>query len=211
MLRLVVLVMSVMVWLPAFAQCDPAIRLEVGRPEGTEAEPTVVYAKAISGCRVTAMRVYVDYKLIYEQHGQSTINARLVMGRGFHRVVVQAWNSAGTMAKNERYITSEGDPVEPIVGCESDRLGAFFTGASIPYIENSPAQMGMVGRTDAGRITSMRLYVDGVDRAQVYGTSGYCLPAALISLKPGYHFINVQGWDSFGRIHLGGSIVKVDH
>jgi hypothetical protein len=48
-----------------------------------------------------------------------------------------------------------------------------------------------------------------VDRAQTWGTTGYCLPAALMSLSPGYHFINVQAWTSLGHIFLTGSIVQV--
>lgn len=196
---------------PTFAACDPAITLDVSRPYDGDAaaEPTVVFAKATSGCRVTAMRVYVDYKLIYEIHGQDTINARLVMGFGAHRVVIQAWNSAGALARDERFIVSEGDPVEPLAGCETGSVtGVAYSGDVIPFTTTSPARMGMIGNSDS-RMTSMRLYIDGVNRAQVWGTSGYCLPAEQIVLKPGYHFINVQGWDAAGHIHLSGTIIQV--
>jgi len=179
------------------------------RPDGVESEPVVVSANATSGCAVTAMQVYVDHKLIYAQHGQDTINARIVMGAGSHRVVVQAWNSAGRLAKDVRYIVTNADPVEPPSGCDVFETGATYTGEAIPFTSKSPVRMGMVAKAEAASISSMRLYIDGIDRAQTYGTSGYCLPVALMSLKPGYHFINVQSWDSLGRIRLTGSILQV--
>ena len=67
----------------------------------------------------------------------------------------------------------------------------------------------MGGNPYSGRFSSIRLYIDGVNRAQTYGTTGYCLPAAFLSLKPGYHFINLEAWDSTGRIYLNGTITKV--
>lgn len=191
------------------ATCDPAITLEVSRPIDTEAEPTVVFARATSGCPVTAMRVYSDYKLVYEQHNQATINARLILGAGTHRVGIQAWNSAGALAKDERWIVSTGDSVEPPAGCELAGVsGAVYSGDHIPNDSQSPVWMGMIAAGSAP-IRSMRLYVDGVDRAQTWRTSGYCLPVALISLKPGYHFLTVQAWDTLGFIYMTGSIVHV--
>ncbi len=80
MFRAVVSFVMFLISLPVFAVCDPAIKVTIDRPIGSEAEPTVVGAKATSGCSITTMRVYVDYKLIYEQHNAYTINARLVMG-----------------------------------------------------------------------------------------------------------------------------------
>ena len=195
--------------LPLFATCNSAMTLDISRPFGSEAEPTVIFAKATSGCPVTTMRVYVDYKLIYEQHGQDTINARLVLGAGAHRVGIQAWNSAGTLAKDERFITSYTDGVEPLFGCESGGVdGVIYSGEHVPSDSRSPVWMGMLGHASAP-VTSMRMYIDGADRAQAWGTSGWCLPVALMSLKPGYHFVTIEGWDSQEHIYLTGSIVHV--
>lgn len=211
MVRAAVSFVIFLISLPVFAAvCDPAIRVVIDRPVGSEAEPTVVGARALSGCPIKTMRVYVDYKLIYEQHGSNTINARLVMGAGPHRVAVNAWNSAGAVAKDEAFIVSTADPVEPPVGCDlPDGYGAFYTGDHIPFATKSPVRLGMIGRSESARITSMRLYIDSTDRAQTWGTTGYCLPVALLSLKPGYHFINVQAWDALGHIYLTGSILQV--
>jgi hypothetical protein len=205
--------LCIFVWLLSFpalaAACDPTISLEVRRPTNTEAEPTVVYAKATSGCPVTLTRVYVDNKRLYEQTGLDAINARLVMGKGFHHVVIQAWNSAGALAREDRYVTSTRDPVEPIAGCEYGEQGIAWGGDHIPFTTTSPIRVGMGGNPASGRFTSIRLYIDGVNRAQTYGSTGYCLPAAVLSLKPGYHFITLEAWDSTGRIYLNGTITKV--
>ncbi len=196
--------------IPAVAACDPGITLTITRPTGSEAEPTVVGATANSGCAITTMRVYVDSKLVYEQHGQNFINARLVMGAGPHRVSINAWNSAGAVAHEEQFIVSTADPSEPPVGCDLPQgFGAFYGGDHVPYAAKSPIWVGMIARSESARISSIRLYIDGVDRAQIWGTTGYCLPVALMALKPGYHFINVQSWDSLGHISLTGSIVQV--
>ena len=213
MFRTISFLTSLLLWLgalPALAACDPAISLEVSRPFTMEAEPTVVAAKAVSGCPVTLMRVYVDYKKVYEQHGLATINARLVLGAGTHRVVVQAWNSAGALARDERFTQSSADPVEPIAGCDYAGTGVMWGGDHLPYATSSPVRAGMGARSGSGgQITSMRLYIDGVNRVQLYGTTAYCLPAAYIEMKPGYHFLNLEAWDSNGTIYLTGSIVQV--
>jgi hypothetical protein len=151
--------------LPTFASCDPNITLNVERPFTSESEPTVVAASATSGCRITALSVYVDFKLIYQQQNQNTLDGRL-------------------------------DSVE-------------YTGDHIPYSTKSPVRVGMVAHSDSAPISSMRLYIDGINYAQTWGSSGYCLPVALMSLKPGYHFINVQAWDALGHILLTGSILQV--
>ena len=197
--------------LPAVAACDPTISLDVSRPDGSEAEPVVVAAQVTSGCAVTSIHVYVDDVLTYRQFGQARLDARPVMGAGPHRVTIKAWNTAGAVAREERFIVADADPVEPPAGC-GDALeivqGARYTGAAVPVTTTSPVRVGMVANGPS-RISSMRMYIDGVNRGQVWGTSGYCLPAAMIPLGPGYHFINITAWDAQGNIFHTGSMVRV--
>lgn len=208
MLQTIIVFLLVLSSLPTFASCDPNITLSVERPFTSESEPTVVAASATSGCRITALSVYVDFKLIYQQPNQNTLDGRLVMGNGPHRVVIVAQNSAGRIARDVRYIVTNADPVEPPAGC--DVLDSVeYTGDYIPYSTKSPVRVGMVAHSDSAPISSMRLYIDGINYAQTWGSSGYCLPVALLSLKPGYHFINVQAWDALGHILLTGSILHV--
>jgi hypothetical protein len=195
--------------LPMFAACDPTLNLAVDRPFTSESDPTVVAAKATSGCPITALSVWVDYKLIYQQRGFNTLDARLVMGNGPHRVGIVAENSAGTVVKEVRYILTNADPVEPPAGCDVFQSGVQFTGDHIPYPTTSPVRVGMVAKSDSGQISSIRLYIDGINRAQVWGTSGYCLPVAMLPLKSGLHFVNVEAWDNIGNILLSGSIMQV--
>ena len=209
MSRTAISVVLLLISLPALAACDPNISLDIRRPIDIESEPAVVHAIATSGCPITSMHVYVDYKLIYAQRGQNTINARLVMGPGSHRVAIQAWNSAGTIVKDVRFIINNADPVEPPAGCDIFDTGVIYTGDAIPFTSTSPVRVGMVAKTEGARISSMRMYIDGLNRAETFGTSGFCLPVALMSLKSGLHFINVQAVDSLGHIHLTGSILQV--
>ena len=194
--------------LPMFAACDPSINLVVDRPFTSESDPTVVAAKATSGCPITALSVWVDYKLIYQQRGSDTLDARLVMGNGPHRIGIVAQNSAGAVAGDVRYILTNADPVEPPAGCDVSESGVQFTGDHIPYSVTSPARIGMVAKSDSGPISSIRLYIDGINRAQVWGTSGYCLPVAMLPLKSGLHFVNVEAWDNGGNILLTDRLCK---
>ena len=207
MLRFFVSTLILAVSLPAFAAtCNPTISLSVSRPSNVEWEPTVIAAKVTSGCPVTTIRVYVDSKKLYEQYGPDPINARVVMRPGFHHVVYQAWNSAGAMAREDRYTTSYEVAGEPVAGCEYSENGIAWGGDYIPFTTTSPIRVGMGGNP---RFSSILLYIDGIKRAQTFGTTGYCLPAAFLTLKPGYHFINLEAWDSTGRIYLNGTINKV--
>jgi|ERR1051326_5841253 len=139
MSRATVLLFTLLASLPVFGACNPAITLTVDRPFDVEPEPTVVAAQASSGCRITAISVYVDYKLIYQQHGQNTLSGRLVMGNGPHRVAIVAHNSAGASMKDVRYIVTNADPVEPPAGCDiSDAIQ--YTGDHIPFTTKSPAR-----------------------------------------------------------------------
>jgi hypothetical protein len=160
---------------------------------------------------VTSIHVYVDDVLTYRQFGQAHLDGRLVMGAGPHRITIKAWNTAGGVAREERFIVTDADPVEPPEGC-GDALeivrGAKYTGAAVPVTTTSPVRVGMVANGPS-RISSMRMYIDGVNRAQIWGTSGYCLPAAMISLGPGYHFINITVWDAQGSIFHTGSMMRV--
>jgi len=193
---------------PAFPACDPNITLNVARPLANEAEPTVVAASATSGCPITAISVYVDYKLIYQQRGMSALDGRLIMGAGPHRVAIVAQNSAGAVVKDVRFTITNVDPVEPITGCEAS-ASIQYTGDHIPSPAKSPARMGMLAAGEAASIASMRLYVDGVNRIQTWGSTARCLPVAMVPLKAGTHFINVEAWDALGNISLTGSILEV--
>jgi len=195
---------------PAFAGCDPHITLNVARPFGSEAEPTVVAATAISGCTITAISVYVDYKLIYQQRGINVLDGRLIMGGGPHRVAIVAQNSAGAAVKAVSNIVSVADPVEPIAGCEGS-LPIEYTGDHIPFPAKSPVRVGMLATSESAPISTMLLYIDGVSRIQIWGSTARCLPVALLPLKTGTHFINVEARDALGHISLTGSIMQVVH
>jgi hypothetical protein len=57
-----------------------------------------------STAAITAMRIYVDYVSAYSVNA-SSIDTSLAIAAGTHNLVVQAWDSSGTVFKNSRTIT----------------------------------------------------------------------------------------------------------
>jgi hypothetical protein len=64
----------------------------------------VASAQASSGKTITAMQIYVDNVLAYKVNAAS-LNTSLSLASGAHYIVIQAWDSAGTVYKTPRNIT----------------------------------------------------------------------------------------------------------
>jgi hypothetical protein len=92
----------------ATAACTPgATGVTVCAPTAgsTGASPVHVAAAAKSSSgTITAMRVYVDNVSMYLTH-TGTLDTMVSMPSGSHNMVVQAWDSAGSVYKNARTIT----------------------------------------------------------------------------------------------------------
>lgn len=61
----------------------------------TVTSPVRIVASGTSNNPVTAMQIYVDHQLIYEQKNVGSIDTQVSMLEGLHLVVVKAWDSSG--------------------------------------------------------------------------------------------------------------------
>jgi hypothetical protein len=70
----------------------------------TAGSPVHVVASATSPNQITAMRIYVDNASVYS-NSSNKIDTQVTMATGNHNVVVQAWDSTGTVFKTPLSIT----------------------------------------------------------------------------------------------------------
>jgi PKD repeat protein len=82
----------------------PYVSISVPRHRAIGIAPIKVVASAHSGNPIAGMKIYVDDKLVY-QTTASQINTYLKMARGTRRIIVQAWETNGTLISSSVTIT----------------------------------------------------------------------------------------------------------
>jgi len=148
----------------------------------TVASPVHVVASASSSYPITSMRIYVDNVSVYN-NSSNRIDTSINMATGSRVLVVQAWDSKGTVFKSQITIT-----VNPpgAVTISSPANGATVT---------SPVRV-VASASSSNTITSMQIYVDNVS---VYGNSSNKIDTQL-SMAARSHTVVVQAWDSTSAV-----------
>jgi hypothetical protein len=137
------------------------------------------------------MQVYVDNVLQYEFSGTG-LATPLGIGPGPHQFVVQAWDSAGGIYKNEININ-----VQPVIVTIAAPLSNAILTSPVTVQASVPAE---------APVYAMQIYVDNVLHYQANGTSvNTSLP-----LGSGQHLIVVQAWDNSGATWDSRINVTVD-
>jgi len=144
--------------------------------------PVHVVASASSSYPITSMRIYVDNVSVYN-NSSNRIDTSISMATGSRVLVVQAWDSKGTVFKSQITIT-----VNPpgAVTISSPANGATVT---------SPVRV-VASASSSNTITSMQIYVDNVS---VYGNSSNKIDTQL-TMAAGNHTVVVQAWDSTSAV-----------
>ncbi len=62
-------------------------------------------ASAISGAPIVCMKIYFDSVAVYSANNVSQIDTYIKASKGSHLLVVQAWDSSGTVHKTTVSIT----------------------------------------------------------------------------------------------------------
>lgn len=158
----------------------------------TVTSPVLIDAGSTSATPVSYMQIYVDGVKAYQVSGGS-LNTRLTMSAGAHRVTVQAKNSAGTIFKSTVNITV-GSSTPPCALKTQDPSVTICTpndGSTV----TSPVRV-VAGTTDSSQVTAMKIYLDGT---AVYSISASQLDTK-VAMSNGQHRIAVQAWDKAGRV-----------
>jgi hypothetical protein len=151
----------------------------------TVASPVHVVASATSSNPITFMRIYVDNIDVYDI-AANRIDTSVSMAAGSHNIVVQAWDSKGTVFKAPITITVSAPPPPPGVTVSLPRNGATLA---------SPIHV-VASATSVNPITFMRIYLDNVS---VYGAATNKIDT-LVNTSTGGHNVIVQAWDSKGTV-----------
>jgi hypothetical protein len=157
----------------------------------TVTSPVHVVASASSSNPITSMRIYVDNVSVYN-NSSNRIDTSISMAPGSHLVVVQAWDSKGTVFKSQVNITvSQPGAVT---------ISSPANGATVA----SPVHV-VASASSSNPITSMQIYVDNVS---VYGNSSNKIDT-LVSMAAGSHTVVVQAWDSTGAVFKAQAVITV--
>jgi len=156
----------------------------------TVASPVHVVASAASANPITTMRIYVDNVSAFV-NTTNKIDTLVTMASGRHNVVVQAWDSKGTVFKTAVTITvnSNATPTPtpaPGVTVASPRNGAILA-APVHVVASASSK---------NPITAMRIYVDSTS---VYANTTNKIDT-LVNVATGPHSMVVQAWDSTGAV-----------
>ncbi|MGE5321941.1 MAG: hypothetical protein ACM3SW_03730 [Actinomycetota bacterium] len=157
----------------------------------TVGSPVHVVASASSSQPITVMRIYVDYVSVYKISG-SKIDTLVPMSAGKHNVVVQAWDSAGTVLKQSLSIN--------VTTAAGVTVSSPTNGSTV----GSPVHI-VASASSNNPITVMRIYVDYVS---VYKISGSSIDTSL-AMSAAKHNVVVQAWDSAGTVYKQGMTITV--
>lgn len=146
------------------------------------------------------MRIYIDNVSVYLTNAAS-LDVSLAVGIGTHNVVVQAWNSGGSVFKTPLTITVGGASTT----CTASTTGVTVCAPATGSTDGSPVHVTAAAKSSLGPITAMRIYVDSVS---VYLTNAASLDTS-ISMAAGSHNIVVQAWDSTGAVYKNARTITV--
>ena len=159
----------------------------------TVGSPVHVVASASSSHSITVMQIYVDNVSVYKTSG-SKIDTQVAMSAGKHNVVVQAWDSAGTVLKQAVGISVTS----------TSTSGVTISSPSSGSTVGSPVHM-VASASSSHPITVMQIYVDNVS---VYKTSGGNIDTS-VPMSAATHNVVVQAWDSAGTVLKQGMTITV--
>jgi acid phosphatase len=181
---------------PTPGACSPAITgVTVCAPTGgTVSTAMLVSAAAKSAYPITAMHIYVDNQLVYNTSAAS-IYTTVNLTAGNHYVVVQAWNSQGTVYKTPVNVSASGTAPAP-TGCTATTTGVTVC---------SPT----AGSTNATsvHVTAAAMASNGIIATAIYDNNNLKWKQNVskvdtyLTMASGSHYVVVQSWTSSGAVY----------
>ncbi|HET8668279.1 MAG TPA: PKD domain-containing protein, partial [Terriglobales bacterium] len=135
---------------------------------------------------ITAMAIYVDYKLALQVNAAS-LDRSLPIAAGGHSVIVQAWDATGAVFKTSLTITVSGGG-----GASGVTVNSPTNGATV----SSPVHFVASASSANAVVTAMAIYIDYKLALQVKAAS---LDQSL-AVATGGHSVIVQAWDATGAV-----------
>jgi hypothetical protein len=188
----------------ASGKCDTPFVSSIAPTPGNAPEfPPFLIAADSAACSITGLNVYVDGRLFYKQTGQKIYEGRLQVAPGQHALVLQAWNSQGTVGKRSFTINVTGLE-EPVCVPDTD------PGVTVCQAEPTDNRYVIIfaGTSIQSSYSAMRIYVDNVARATF---SDFAAQRGITFLKmtAGKHTINAVAWTRSGKVVTASTTVTV--
>jgi hypothetical protein len=146
------------------------------------------------------MRIYIDGVSAYLTSAAS-LDVSLGVGSGTHSVVVQAWDSGGTVFKTSLSLTV----VSGVTVCSAATAGVTVCSPAAGGTTGTPVHVTAAATSSLAPITTMRIYVDSVSKYNVDASS---IDTSLV-ISAGTHNLVVQAWDSTGAVFKNSRTITV--
>ena len=151
----------------------------------TVSSPFQVVASATAPSGIVAMKIYLDDQLAFST-SSSSLNTPITAGAGTHSVVVQAWDSSGTVYKNSLTVSVTAGASSGV------NVSAPANNATV----NSPFTV-TASASAPNPIAAMHIYLDG---QLVFQNNSNSLNTQLTA-GTGQHSLVVQAWDNTGAVY----------
>lgn len=168
----------------------------------TVASPVRFVAGTTSTLPVAAMKIYVDNIEFYHVNA-SALDTTAPLSAGSHVVVIQAWDSQGTVFRSSVNVTVSGDSasicprgtLDPSINICTP-LGGANTSSPVPILATA---------NSSAAVHHMKVYVNNVE---AYAVNADRIDTSL-ALAAGTHYLVVQAWDAAGRVFKGARTITV--
>jgi hypothetical protein len=165
-----------------------------GSLQPNDAVPISATARGLNS-KIKSVSLYVDGKFLVSQSGNSIVSGG-GMTAGTHKVTAKAVDYAGhTFTSSHTFTTYYNFDCNP-------RTGECWAGVVINKPEGPDVSTSFSFQADVQNnpkpITSMKVYVDGVQKAS---SNGPGITAQLTFPKNSTHVVWVKAWDTAGKIY----------
>lgn len=151
-----------------------------------------VVSTSSSSHAISRTMVYVDNNVAYDV-ASATVNTEISMSKGTHSLVVQSWDTAGTVVKSGTIkVTVSSSSSTPSVTVTSPANGS--TVSSSVHVASTSTSTHPISRT--------LLYVDN---KEAYDVASATVNTS-VTLSSGGHSLVVQSWDTAGNVVKSGTI-----
>lgn len=154
---------------------------------------------------ISAMKVYIDGKLIFQNGGGSLSLFEGGVANGTHHLVINAWDDFGRLYQAAENFSVTGNvPFSCPVSGVGVRICGPTTGSVVS--QNLAFSAGFKGNTT---IKFVRAYVDSTDVFDFAPTAGQSsVVAGAINAPPGNHTLTVVAWDTNNTVYKSSVSIK---
>lgn len=184
----------------ALSTTNPSVTVCTPSPNALVQSPVHVVAGTTDSSTVTAVQIYVDYKL-YTQVNASSIDAFVNLPVGNHLIAVKGWDTTG-----RNFLTNVPVAMQPPCALSTTNKTVTICSLVSGSVVSQPFHV-VAAATDSNPVKAMSLLIDGVSKGSVSNSA--LLDFYVSSLALGSHSVSVKAQDSTGATFTKGFNIRV--